>query len=343
MEPRRLPFSRPATRPAPGAWARIDARWAFVFAALLLVAAPRLWPSASAHLFVALDRMARDGSFAAQPPETAAQNFPGSAFFYAEGAFAPVGSAPGASGPAPAETPHVLQLSRTASAPSFTYDGLSALDRYRALACLTSAIYYEAANEPDEGQRAVAQVILNRVRHPAWPNSVCGVVYQGSERVDQRCQFTFSCDGSVMRFPAGAKWARAQRAAAEALAGRSFAPVGLATFYHTLAVHPDWANRLDPVAVVGAHIFYAMRGANGRQASFTMRYAGREPAPGPTPRASTALLTPPAPWTDQGDSILPQHLPTMAPAPAASLTPADAGLPESTIRPEYRNTGRPLF
>ena len=72
--------------------------------------------------------------------------------------------------------------------------------RARALDCLTSAIYYEAGQESTDGQRAVAQVVLNRVRHPAFPASVCGVVYEGSTRATG-CQFTFTCDGSLARAP----------------------------------------------------------------------------------------------------------------------------------------------
>src|SRR6476660_5886742 len=65
----------------------------------------------------------------------------------------------------------------------------------RSLQCLTQAIYYEARNQSDDGERAVAQVVLNRVRHPAFPNTVCGVVYQGAVRPGGGCQFTFTCDG----------------------------------------------------------------------------------------------------------------------------------------------------
>jgi len=78
--------------------------------------------------------------------------------------------------------------------------GGTALDQMRALTCLTQAVYYEAASEPDGGQRAVAQVVLNRVAHPAYPKTVCGVVYQGSER-STGCQFTFTCDGALARMP----------------------------------------------------------------------------------------------------------------------------------------------
>src|SRR5581483_605880 len=152
-------------------------------------------------------------------------------------------------------------------------------DRARSLDCLTAAIYYEAATEPTDGQRAVAQVVLNRVRHPAFPNSVCGVVYQGPQRVGGGCQFTFTCDGSLAIAPSGEAWARARRIAAEALAGLVYAPVGEATHYHTQQVVPAWAFRLAKVAVIGAHSFYRLPGQWGDPAAFRQAYARREPSP----------------------------------------------------------------
>ena len=85
------------------------------------------------------------------------------------------------------------------AAKPFSLVGIGTNDRARALECLTAAIYYEAASESDDGQRAVAQVVLNRVRHPAFPGTVCGTVYQGSERAG--CQFSFACDGAMARAP----------------------------------------------------------------------------------------------------------------------------------------------
>ena len=113
--------------------------------------------------------------------------------------------------------------------------------RARALECLTSAIYYEAAQESTDGQRAVAQVVLNRVRHPAFPNSVCGVVYEGSTRATG-CQFTFTCDGSMSHAPIPSLWNRARKVAAAALNGSVYAPVGYATHYHANYVVPYWAS-----------------------------------------------------------------------------------------------------
>ena len=93
----------------------------------------------------------------------------------------------------------VTDLPLTAAAP-FAWGKANNVARAQALECLTSAIYYEAGQESADGQRAVAQVILNRVRHPAYPSSVCGVVFQGSTRTTG-CQFTFTCDGSLARAP----------------------------------------------------------------------------------------------------------------------------------------------
>ena len=113
----------------------------------------------------------------------------------------------------------------------FAMRGADEATRARALECLTSAIYYEAGNESADGQRAVAQVVLNRLRHPAFPASVCEVVYQGSTR-ETGCQFTFTCDGSLARRPSADAWSRARKVAEAALGGAVYAPAGWATHYH---------------------------------------------------------------------------------------------------------------
>lgn len=129
----------------------------------------------------------------------------------------------------------------------------------RASDCLTAAIYYEAASESDAGQRAVAQVVLNRVYHPSWPNTVCGVVFQGSERTTG-CQFTFTCDGALARKPSRGGWDRARRIAVAALNGEVFEPVGDATNYHTIWIRPWWAPSLSNLTTIGAHTFYRPHG-----------------------------------------------------------------------------------
>jgi spore germination cell wall hydrolase CwlJ-like protein len=157
----------------------------------------------------------------------------------------------------------------------FEFRGAKAA-RAQALECLASAVYYEAGSEDDDGERAVAQVVLNRVRHPAFPASVCGVVYQGSTR-PTGCQFTFTCDGSLRRQPDTDGWKRAYRIAEAALSGSVYKPVGYATHYHANYVVPYWASSLAKNAVVGAHIFYRWAGSWGQPAAFAKGYAGSEP------------------------------------------------------------------
>ena len=144
-----------------------------------------------------------------------------------------------------------LSDSANPAAAAFAFKG-GAETRGQALTCLASAIYYEAGNQNLDGAKAVAQVILNRVRHPAFPASVCGVVYQGSTRVTG-CQFTFTCDGSLARRPDAAGWRRATELAAAALGGSVYAPVGWATHYHAnyvvpsgrLAAKTPWSARIS--------------------------------------------------------------------------------------------------
>lgn len=170
--------------------------------------------------------------------------------------------------------------------------------RQRASHCIAQAVYYEAGTESDAGQRAVAQVVLNRVRSAAFPNSICGVVYQGSERTTG-CQFTFTCDGSLRREPSPAGWTRAMAVATTALRGRVYAPVGHATHYHADYVVPYWAASMAKIRTIGLHDFYRWAG-NWRPATyFSQSYANAEPdvpgAPGNTPPAATAT----APTPDQ--------------------------------------------
>jgi spore germination cell wall hydrolase CwlJ-like protein len=168
-------------------------------------------------------------------------------------------------------------------------------DKDRALTCLTQAVYYEAAGEGADGERAVAQVIINRMRHPGYPSSICGVVYQGSER-GTGCQFTFTCNGSLLRQPSPDLWARARKIAQDALSGKVFAPVGHATHYHADYVLPYWADSLDKSVQIGRHIFYRLRGSLGEKNAFSQRYAGTEPIVRPP---DAALILPPTATTEQ--------------------------------------------
>lgn len=187
------------------------------------------------------------------------------------------GKIPLASGPNPPAKP-------------FSTAKLDSATRAQALDCLTSAIYYEAGQESADGQRAVAQVVLNRVRHPAFPSTVCGVVYQGSTR-STGAQFTFTNDGSLRRSPDSDGWARAKRVAEAALGGSVFAGVGLATHYHADYVVPYWASTLAKNAVIGAHLFYRWAGGWGKPAAFTQAYARQEPNSAGLKAAALAALS----------------------------------------------------
>lgn len=238
---------------------------------------------------------------------------------------------------------------------------LSRVERDRAFNCLTQAVYYEAGSEGAQGQRAVAQVILNRMRHPAFPSSVCGVVYSGSQRATG-CQFTFTCDGSLGRPPSAAGWARARQVAAAALTGYVEGSVGQATHYHALYVAPYWSPSLLKVANIGAHTFYRWKGFNGKRAAFVSPYAGHEPVvsgrltaepessvelpvdpevliTGPpidvttAPSAAPLDITPPQPVATAAP---PATAPASPPPAAAAPPPAEAVTAAPTERPRRR-------
>ena len=304
--------------------------------------------------------------------ETPGESFPGSAFYYmVEEPYAALVDYR-------SDTP-LLANTYTDAEPAPTLPGPvgaaaqplvaagSALDRTRALECLTMAIYYEARSEPDAGQRAVAQVVLNRVKHPSYPNSVCGVVFQGSQR-QTGCQFSFTCDGSMRRQPAKLWWDRARGVALSALGGAVYRPVGLATHYHTTAIHPYWADSLLRVGTIGAHHFYRFGNAAGQPAAFRSAYVGSEPAARALPRTQPDLANAaPDPldvvkaYEEAYQRAVTQHQATagtVGSAPAATPSPAPvyseavrarggedlykaqgpAG--SGSVRPEYANSGK---
>ncbi|MBX3594039.1 MAG: cell wall hydrolase [Sphingomonas sp.] len=204
----------------------------------------------------------------------------------------------------------------------FVLTGATA-DRERAIDCLAAATWYEAGDDA-VGQRAVAQVVLNRLRHPAFPKTVCGVVFQGQER-RTGCQFTFTCDGAMTRTPSPAAWVRAQEIARMALNGAVFAKVGHATHYHTDWVVPYWSASLDKVAEVHTHLFFRWTGWWGTPPAFRRAYAGAEPV-----IAKMALLSPahrgaadPLAGIEKVDGAIdPASIPDSAvPAPVAAAEP----------------------
>jgi spore germination cell wall hydrolase CwlJ-like protein len=125
--------------------------------------------------------------------------------------------------------------------------------------CLAQAIYFEARSEPEEGQAAVAQVVLNRVSSGLYPPSVCGVVFQNRHRY-KACQFSFACEGRALKITEPEPWSVAQRIAREVLEGKTYvSDVGAATHYHANYVHPGWSRRLKKMDKIGNHIFYKLR------------------------------------------------------------------------------------
>lgn len=204
----------------------------------------------------------------------------------------------------------------TAIAPPFRFALADPGAQARALDCLAAAAWYEAGDDPS-GERSVVQVVLNRARHPAFPASVCGVVFQGAERTTG-CQFSFTCDGSLAaRLPGGAAWARARAVAAAALAGAVDPRVGLATHYHADYVVPVWRSGLVKLAQVGLHLFYRWPGTWGSPGVLRSAASGEEPRIGKLAALSAAH--------DRGDLLPAEGAAGLV--PAAGQTAAELAAP----------------
>ena len=122
--------------------------------------------------------------------------------------------------------------------------------------CLAHGIYFEARGESLEGQKAVAQVILNRVKNPKYPNSICGVVYQNKHKRNA-CQFSFACDGVPDRVKSRKYWKVSTKVANDAIDGRYWLmKVGSASHYHADYVRPKWSRKMRKMTKIGRHIFY---------------------------------------------------------------------------------------
>jgi spore germination cell wall hydrolase CwlJ-like protein len=231
-----------------------------------------------AYIAGGLARASVAGSQAERLAQVAAKGYSEQALLDAVGAGA-VAIAPDPSAlaapPAPAvdAKPARAELRREAAKPF----QLAAAAQGRDLDCLTQAVYYEARGEGSAGQAAVAQVILNRVRHPAFPKTVCAVVFQGVRGVG--CQFSFACDGSVRRSVERAAWRRARQIAEQALEGSVMSQVGTATHFHAARLSDPFGDGLKKVAQVGAHIFYRFSGRGGAAKAFS----GEPQVSGPNP------------------------------------------------------------
>ncbi len=122
--------------------------------------------------------------------------------------------------------------------------------------CLATAVYYEARSELELGQLAVAKVILNRVRDPGYPKTICGVVYQGADK-GHGCQFSFACDGRAEQPRSGKAWDEARQIASRAMAGEADVKIiSTATHYHADYVQPRWAGTMKRLIKIGRHVFY---------------------------------------------------------------------------------------
>ena len=292
----------------------------------------------------AMGKVDEQAGLTAMPFETPGESFPGSAFYYLEDAprlatdYAELREDEGA-----LETVEFAESHGAGAAAEAFRQAGSGVDKARALQCLSMAVYYEAASESYGGQQAVAQVVLNRVAHPAYPASVCGVVFQGAERSDG-CQFSFTCDGSLARRPGAAAYARAAQLAREALSGAVFAPVGLATHYHTTAVHPYWAPTLTQVGTIGAHRFYRWKGGAGTAGAFTDAYAGSEPLAAPNVRRAELDVPGPVVPAPPSNDTISLGAASTAPVGASGATttaPASTKLPQSgRVKDEYANSGK---
>jgi len=124
--------------------------------------------------------------------------------------------------------------------------------------CLATAVYYEARSEVKAGQRAVAEAVLNRVKSKHYPNTICGVVFQGSER-RSGCQFSFTCDGSLKITPKGWPWERSQAIARLAITGGFKPMTHRSTHFHTTAIKPYWAKHMRKTGQFGTHVFYKFK------------------------------------------------------------------------------------
>ena len=125
--------------------------------------------------------------------------------------------------------------------------------------CLAEAVYFESRSEPEDGQAAVAQVVLNRATSGLYPSSICGVVYQNRTHY-KACQFSFACEGKSLRVNEPEAWRTATRIADAVLEGKTYlSDVGGATHYHAKYVRPGWARRLVKMDVIGHHVFYKLR------------------------------------------------------------------------------------
>ncbi len=204
----------------------------------------------------------------------------------------------------------------------FKFAAVGALSGARDLDCLTQAVYYEARGESDRGQAAVAQVVLNRVRHPAFPKTICAVVFQGAGQGRADCQFSFVCDGSMRLARDAEAWDKARRIAVRAMSGARMSDIGGATHFHASRLTTPWSDGLVRVAQVGLHVFYKFghpHPAFQADASALRETGAAKPV--------LASLLP----TASADAAKPDVKPDPKDAPAESAKPVAAAAPAKPV------------
>lgn len=260
----------PAEAPVRGRLAGADPRFEAALTALAMqppAAAPTVTPAAEE----AIPTVPFEGRKALKPAQPVAPAVPVAA--------QPAADRPGVQLPQLAEVP--LPRPRPPLTPAQEL-GLEGKERAKAEHCLARAIYFEARNEPIRGQIAVAQVVLNRVFSPYYPDTVCGVVYQNAHR-HLSCQFTFACDGIPDIVREKGPWLRAQKIAKQALDSQVWlTDVAKSTHYHATYVRPNWIREMKKMVKHGQHIFYRPHRWGDGKDEAGWGVASLQPAPKPS-------------------------------------------------------------
>ena len=136
-------------------------------------------------------------------------------------------------------------------------DGLPSFQGGKEWKCLTDALYFEARGESVMGQFAVAEVIVNRASSSRFPDTVCGVVNQGSNKSRYKCQFTYMCDGLLESINDKSSYSRAGKIARMVLWDVNVNLTNGALYYHAKSVNPSWAKKLARTGTIGDHKFYS--------------------------------------------------------------------------------------
>lgn len=219
----------------------------------------------------------------------------------------------------------------------FTLDNLGkdkARNEQDELDCLSEAVYYEARSEDALGQMAVAEVVMNRVRSPHFPNTVCAVVYQGHYR-DTGCQFTFTCDGSLGQKPRGEAWDRARAVALHVLLGLARPVTAKATHYHTDYVNPYWKAGMVETDVIGTHIFYRFPKTNSEWTTARVALEAQELRQRTVPDGVGLIQV-------DGDTVITPEAPVAAASPLITISARSGEFPAVLVPATEVADTRPL-